>query len=94
MSAPPKASRGWAGSGRGTLAVLTAGRTKRTLPPERLEEFKQVLNGSNLTKMGLIEILKKRFPKQSKDNLKDTLNSVATRVGQKEADKNWACNRP
>ncbi|GLA72868.1 hypothetical protein AtubIFM55763_003762 [Aspergillus tubingensis] len=80
------------GADGGTLAVLTAGRTKRTLPPEQLEEFKQVVNGSDLTKMGLIEILKKRFPKVSKDSLKDTLNSVATRVGQKEADKKWVCN--
>ncbi|PWY74671.1 hypothetical protein BO83DRAFT_377715 [Aspergillus eucalypticola CBS 122712] len=48
------------GADGGTLAVLTAGRTKRTLPPEQLEEFKQVVNGSDLTKMGLIEILKKR----------------------------------
>lgn len=32
-----------------------------------------------------------RFPKVSKDVLKDTLNSVATRVGQKEADKKWVC---
>ncbi|PWY86362.1 hypothetical protein BO94DRAFT_546605 [Aspergillus sclerotioniger CBS 115572] len=44
----------------GTVAVLTTGRTKRTLPPEQLAEFKQVVNGSDLTKMGLIEILKKR----------------------------------
>ncbi|GKZ19604.1 hypothetical protein AbraIFM66951_003771 [Aspergillus brasiliensis] len=80
------------GADGGSLAVLTAGRTKRTLQPEQLEEFKQVVNGSDLTKMGLIEILKKRFPKVSKDSLKDTLNSVATRVGQKEADKKWVCN--
>ncbi|OOF90302.1 hypothetical protein ASPCADRAFT_510944 [Aspergillus carbonarius ITEM 5010] len=76
----------------GAVAVLATGRTKRTLPPEQLAEFKQVVNGSDLTKMGLIEILKKRFPKVSKDSLKDTLNSVATRVGQKEADKKWVCN--
>ncbi|PYI12168.1 hypothetical protein BO78DRAFT_69866 [Aspergillus sclerotiicarbonarius CBS 121057] len=44
----------------GAVAVLATGRTKRTLPPEQLAEFKQVVNGSDLTKMGLIEILKKR----------------------------------
>ncbi|RAL07007.1 putative chromatin assembly factor 1 subunit A [Aspergillus homomorphus CBS 101889] len=74
------------------LAVVTAGRTKqRTFPAEKLGEFKQVVDGSDLTKLGLLEILKKRFPKVSKDVLKDTLNSVATRVGQKEADKKWVC---
>ncbi|GAD96880.1 conserved hypothetical protein [Paecilomyces variotii No. 5] len=68
-----------------------ASKTKKLFPPEQLAEFKEVVEGSDLTKMGLIEILKKRFPKVSKDVLKDTLNSVATRVGQKEADKKWVC---
>lgn len=32
-----------------------------------------------------------RFPKVSKDTLKVTLDEVAVRVGQKEADKKWVC---
>ncbi|THC94349.1 hypothetical protein EYZ11_006188 [Aspergillus tanneri] len=36
------------------------GKAKRTFPAEQLNEFKQVVDGSDLTKMGLIEILKKR----------------------------------
>ncbi|KAL4913099.1 chromatin assembly factor 1 subunit A-domain-containing protein [Aspergillus aurantiobrunneus] len=68
-----------------------AGKSKRAFPVEQLAEFKTVVEGSDLTKMGLIEILKKRFPKVSKGTLKDTLDSVATRVGQKEADKKWVC---
>ncbi|KAE8144436.1 chromatin assembly factor 1 subunit A-domain-containing protein [Aspergillus avenaceus] len=72
-------------------ALPLLGKAKRTFPPEQLEEFKQVVDGSDLTKIGLIELLKKRFPKVSKDILKDTLNSVATRVGQKEAEKKWVC---
>ncbi|EAW14734.1 putative chromatin assembly factor 1 subunit A [Aspergillus clavatus NRRL 1] len=72
--------------------LLTAGgKAKRALTPEQLAEFKQAVNGSDLTKTGLIEVLKKRFPKVSKDVLKETLNQVATRVGQKEADKKWVC---
>lgn len=84
-------------------------KAKRSFPPEQLAEFKQVVEGSDLTKTGLIEILKKRyeqllrctcnvrtntksrFPKVSKDVLKDTLGNVASRVGQKEADKKWVC---
>ncbi|OGM43553.1 chromatin assembly factor 1 subunit A [Aspergillus bombycis] len=73
------------------LPLLGPGKSKRPFPSELLAEFKQVVDGSDLSKLGLIEILKKRFPKVSKDALKDTLNSVATRVGQKEAEKKWVC---
>ncbi|RHZ56694.1 uncharacterized protein CDV56_107677 [Aspergillus thermomutatus] len=72
-----------------TPTLLTAGgKAKRTLTPEQLAEFKEVVNGSDLTKTGLIEVLKKRFPKVSKDVLKETLTHMATRVGQREAEKN------
>ncbi|RDW93144.1 putative chromatin assembly factor 1 subunit A [Aspergillus mulundensis] len=67
------------------------GNPKRDFPPDQLGEFKTVVEGSDLTKTGLIEVLKKRFPKVSKNTLKDTLDSVATRIGQKEADKKWVC---
>ncbi|KAL6237612.1 chromatin assembly factor 1 subunit A-domain-containing protein [Aspergillus navahoensis] len=67
------------------------GNPKRAFPPDQLGEFKTVVEGSDLTKTGLIEVLKKRFPKVSKNILKDTLDSVATRIGQKEADKKWVC---
>ncbi|KAJ5536538.1 hypothetical protein N7513_009724 [Penicillium frequentans] len=56
-----------------------------------LSEFKEVVEGSDLSKIGVIEILKKRFPKVSKDTLKATLDQVAVRVGQKEVDKKWVC---
>ncbi|KAL4788471.1 chromatin assembly factor 1 subunit A-domain-containing protein [Aspergillus varians] len=71
--------------------LVGTGKPKRAFPVEQLAEFKTVVQGSDLTKTGLIEILKKRFPKISKGTLKDTLDSVATRVGQKEADKKWVC---
>ncbi|KAJ9246534.1 hypothetical protein DTO207G8_8862 [Paecilomyces variotii] len=79
------------GQAGAALPSHPASKTKKSFPPEHLAEFKEVVVGSDLTKTGLIEILKKRFPKVSKDVLKDTLNSVATRVGQKEADKKWVC---
>ncbi|KAL8767923.1 MAG: hypothetical protein Q9209_005711 [Squamulea sp. 1 TL-2023] len=62
---------------------------KRMVAPEVLEDFKRAVDGSDLTKAGLIEILKKQFPKQSKDAIKDTLGIVAERVGSKEKDKRW-----
>lgn len=63
----------------------------KPFPPEHMAEFKEAVEGCDLTKAGLIEVLKKRFPKVSKDTLKDTVNAVAVRVGQKEADKKWTC---
>ncbi|KAL8709542.1 MAG: hypothetical protein Q9220_005784 [cf. Caloplaca sp. 1 TL-2023] len=70
---------------------------RRIIPPEVLGDFKRAIEGSDLTKAGLIEILKKqfidvgldRFPKQSKDAIKDTLGIIAERVGTKEKDKRW-----
>ncbi|KAJ5995212.1 hypothetical protein N7481_002189 [Penicillium waksmanii] len=75
----------------GALPPPPATKAKRPFPPEHLEEFKQVIEGSDLSKIGVVEILKKRFPKVSKDTLKVTLDQVAVRVGQKEADKKWVC---
>ena len=55
-----------------------------------MDEFKhEIIIGSNLTKMGLCEILKVKFPKQKKDAIKDTLEAVAERVGTKAAEKRW-----
>jgi chromatin assembly factor 1 subunit A len=49
----------------GSLAMqdgnaVAAGKSKRAFPVEQLAEFKTVVEGSDLTKTGLIEILKKR----------------------------------
>ncbi|KAL8727511.1 MAG: hypothetical protein Q9181_005683 [Wetmoreana brouardii] len=63
--------------------------SNRMVAPDILEDFKRAVEGSDLTKAGLVEILKKQFPKQSKDAIKDTLAIVAERVGSKEKDKRW-----
>lgn len=42
------------------LAATAPVKAKKGLPAEQLEEFKQVVNGSDLSKLGLVEILKKR----------------------------------
>ncbi|KAI5281518.1 hypothetical protein KEM54_003236 [Ascosphaera aggregata] len=72
-----------------TATITTTMKAKRAFPPEQLAEFKQVIQGSNLTKAGLTEVLKKRFPKISKDTIRDTLSAIAVRHGQKEVDKKW-----
>lgn len=68
-----------------------AGSTKplKLIEPELMSAFKQAIDGSDMTKAGLIEVLKKQFPKCSKDAIKDTLGSVAVRVGKKESEKKW-----
>ncbi|CAG8899802.1 unnamed protein product [Penicillium egyptiacum] len=72
-------------------ALPPTSKAKRPFPPDQLVEFKEAVEGSDLSKIGLVEILKKRFPKVSKDTLKATLDQVAARVGQKEVDKKWVC---
>ncbi|KAI9837123.1 MAG: hypothetical protein M1838_004904 [Thelocarpon superellum] len=62
---------------------------KRLIGPDDMENFRLAVQGSDLTKAGLIEVLKKRFPKASKDAIRDTLMAVATRVGAREAEKRW-----
>ncbi|KAL9117607.1 MAG: hypothetical protein Q9187_005855 [Circinaria calcarea] len=61
----------------------------KPLPSELLDDFKRAVQGSDLTKAGLVEVLKKQFPKAAKDTIKDTINEIAERVGAKEADKRW-----
>ncbi|MCJ1310423.1 hypothetical protein MMC25_004087 [Agyrium rufum] len=62
---------------------------KKSLPADLLEDFKRAVDGSDLTKAGLIEILKKQFPKVGKDTIKDTVGIVAERIGKTEVEKRW-----
>jgi len=65
------------------------GKPLKMVSSDLLPAFKQAISGSDLTKAGLVEVLKKQFPKVSKDTIKDTLSAVASREGLKEADKRW-----
>ena len=62
---------------------------KRLIPSELVNDFKAAVEGSDLTKLGLVEQLKKKFPKQSKDVIRDSLDVVAERVGEKLAEQKW-----
>ncbi|EKG18902.1 Chromatin assembly factor 1 subunit A [Macrophomina phaseolina MS6] len=62
---------------------------KRTIPEALMAEFKDAIKGSDLTKLALIEALKKRFPKVPKDAISNTLPLVAQRVGPSAAEKRW-----
>ncbi|KAF1918916.1 chromatin assembly factor 1 subunit A-domain-containing protein [Ampelomyces quisqualis] len=64
-------------------------KTKRTIPPEQLSAFKAEIDGKDLTKIGMVEALKKVFPKLPKDAITNTLSVVAARVGPTEKEKRW-----
>lgn len=65
------------------------GRSVTLVPAEDLDAFKRAVEGSDMTKAGLIEVLKKQFPKIGKESIKQTLGKVAARVGDRERDKRW-----
>jgi chromatin assembly factor 1 subunit A len=62
---------------------------KKLVSMENMPAFKEAVHGSELSKLGLIEVLNKQFPKISKSTIKHTLETIAKRVGTKEAEKRW-----
>ena len=54
-----------------------------------MEAFKREVQGNDLSKVGLIEVLKKKFPGRGAAAIKDTLELVAKRVGGKASEKRW-----
>ncbi|KAF2106622.1 chromatin assembly factor 1 subunit A-domain-containing protein [Lophiotrema nucula] len=65
---------------------------KRLVPQDQISAFKMAIDGSDLTKIALIEHLKKQFPKLTKDTISNTLSAVAARIGPKEVEKRWVLN--
>ena len=61
----------------------------KMIPMDLLPAFKDAVSGSPLSKLGLIEVLKSQFPKCSKDAIKETLESIATRPSGKGIEKKW-----
>jgi chromatin assembly factor 1 subunit A len=61
---------------------------KRQVPAEFIQQFKDAIQGSDLTKIALVEALKKQFPKVPKDAIQTTLSLVALRKGPSN-DKKW-----
>ncbi|KAF2852028.1 hypothetical protein T440DRAFT_393703 [Plenodomus tracheiphilus IPT5] len=64
-------------------------KAKRMIPPEQLPAFRAEVDGKDLTKIGMIEALKKAFPKLPKDAISNTLSVIAARVGPTEKEKRW-----
>jgi len=76
-----------------TITVMPAkeanAKPKKLVPAEDMPAFKAEVRGNNLSKIGLIEVLKKKFPGKSGAMIKNTLEIVAKRAGAKESDKRW-----
>ncbi|KAI0998124.1 hypothetical protein K3495_g10068 [Podosphaera aphanis] len=69
---------------------------KKLLAQEDIEQFKTAVAGSDLSKVGLIEVLKKKFPGRPAATIKATLEKIAKRgeKGQREVDKRWIITEP
>ncbi|KAH7383559.1 chromatin assembly factor 1 subunit A-domain-containing protein [Cadophora sp. MPI-SDFR-AT-0126] len=70
-------------------ATTKDAKPKKILSADDLPAFKAAIQGSDLSKVGLIEVLKKKFPGRPAAAIKGTLETVAKRVGVKEVDKRW-----
>lgn len=53
--------------------------------------FRQAVAGSNLTKIGLVEVLHKQFPKNSRIAVQSMIEAIATRIGPTK-EKRWVLN--
>jgi chromatin assembly factor 1 subunit A len=66
-----------------TKKLATQGSTTAQHPPKKLVSteymaaFKEAVNGSELSKLGLIEVLNKQFSKIPKSTIKSTLEVIA-----------------
>ncbi len=92
---PPSAQSGSMSAVIKTDNKSTQSKANKSAKPVKLIDvsllpaFKDAVSGSALTKLGLVEILKQKFPKCPKDAIKNTLEAIAARQGTKEADKKW-----
>ena len=71
------------------VTSITNVKPRKLVSADDMEDFRREIEGSNLSKVGLIEVLKKKFPGRSGATIKNTLELIAKRVGSREADKRW-----
>lgn len=73
-----------------TMNTSPSGAKKRKMiPEESMKEFLSKIQGQEMNQILLVEILKKDFPKFSKEMIRSTLKECARRVGEKEPEKRW-----
>ena len=80
MAPPPAPADAFAAL---TSAATKADAKKALMPAELLDDFKKViLDFSELTKVGVIEVLSSKFPKCTKNQVRNSLEEVAERVNK------------
>ena len=72
-----------------TKSAKAGAAAAKPLAPELLDDFKKAVDGSDLTKLGLVEVLKKKFSSATKGTLETTLAQIAVREGPKPSEKRW-----
>jgi chromatin assembly factor 1 subunit A len=87
--APPQTAPPHPKPGRPSTKPAKDQKPKKLLAQDDMPAFCAAVQGSDLSKVGLIEVLKKRFPGRPAAAIKATLEAVGKREGVKEADKRW-----
>lgn len=57
--------------------------------PEDIKIFREEVEGNDLSKIGLIEVVHKKMSKATKAQVKASVEQWAQYVGNKRADKRW-----
>lgn len=64
-----------------SLPPPSTAKAKRPFPPEHLDEFKQVITGSDLSKIGVVELLKKRYVSKDPKHIHSGLTNFQVSQG-------------
>ncbi|GAB7342843.1 hypothetical protein MBLNU457_g0968t1 [Dothideomycetes sp. NU457] len=74
------------------MAVASTKTVKAAVPKLRgadMAQFKEAVDGSNLTQAELLKALKQRFPRWTNQTIKETLLAHCARLGASVAEKRW-----
>lgn len=62
---------------------------RKLIPEDGMKQVLERIKGQDMNQNLLVEILKRDFPKYSKEMIRNTLKEAARRVGEKEPNKRW-----
>lgn len=79
----------WSTSVQKNTSASPNNKKRKLIPEDGMKQFLGRIKGQDMNQNLLVEILKKEFPKYSKEMIRNTLKEAARRVGEKEADKRW-----
>lgn len=79
----------WSTNVQKASAMSPNNKKRKLIPEDGMKQFLERIKGQDMNQNLLVEIIKKDFPKYSKEMIRNTLKEAARRVGEKEADKRW-----